>query len=915
MRAHITEGRLREEVPLAAGTRLGPYEIVSPLGAGGMGEVYRARDTRLDRTVAIKVLSSKLTGNADLKARFEREARAISALNHPHICTLHDVGHQDGVDFLVMEYLEGETLSDRLNTCPLPIAQLLKIGIEIADALEKAHRAGIIHRDLKPGNIMLTKSGSKLLDFGLAKPLAAVGVGGPPSGPASVFTSALTRSKPATPLTSAGSILGTMQYMSPEQIEGKEADARSDIFAFGAVLYEMATGKRAFDGKSQISVASAILEKEPEPLATSQPHLPPALDRLIHNCLAKNPDERLQSALDAKLELQWIADAPAPAASPAAAPTKRRAWLEWGAAALALLALAGVWMVRGTAPTTATPARFSIPMGGRKELAIDSTLALAISDDGATLAYVAAESGVTQLYVRPLDKFESTVVPDSEGATFPFFSPDGKWIAFFNQGKLRKTATSGGNSMPICDLPSFLGGVWLPDDTIVAASAGQGLVRVAAAGGEPKRIAIKANLSISAARLFRVPGTEWVGFVNYNPDVQVQALNPNSGELKLVTDNANAHAAEMDRDHLVYFAGGSLWAVAIDPRSMAIKGSPVEVVTGISESNFQPQFAVSQTGMLVFAPASGLSNDPRGATASSQSAGSGQSRNLLFVDRSGKPTKIDLPSEDYVDPAVSPDGKRFAIAVRRVTEQMLAVYDGQRGVLMRLPAGTGGRFAAPVWTPDGKYLMFDAPSPAQHPAIYRVASDGSTPPELVTELPANGHITSIAPNGLAIVQINDPNSSVDLWLLPLNGDHKLEPFRKTPAMERHGSFSPDGQWIAYAANDSGRSEVYVAPVHGVGRWQISTTGGEQPRWVRNGHEIFYRIGTKMMAVTVDTSSGFSASRPLELFDVGFDRGGAVPGYDVLPDGKTFVMTRSEASSPTEIRVIMGWQQELQRTQK
>jgi serine/threonine protein kinase/Tol biopolymer transport system component len=921
---------------LAAGTRLGPYEILAPLGAGGMGEVYRARDMRLGRDVAIKVLPQHLSQDPDLRQRFEREARAISQLNHPHICTLHDVGSEVAVavpaeghageasaprgektDFLVMECLEGETLCDRVRKGALPLEQVLKIGMEVADALDKAHRHGIVHRDLKPGNIMVTRAGAKLLDFGLAKPAALGKAAGSASAP--LLSAAVTMTSPTpqkSPLTNAGSIVGTVQYMSPEQIEGKEADARSDIFAFGAVLYEMATGRRAFAGKSQISVASAILEKDPEPLTASQPHLPVALGRLIRACLAKNPDERLQAARDAKLELQWIVETPAAAGSPAPARKDWREWLAWGVAALALLAVAGVWMARGTPPPVANAARFSIPMGGRKELSVDTTLALAISDDGTKLAYVTAESGVTQLYVRPLDRFESTLIPDSEGATFPFFSPDGQWIAFFNQGKLRRTSTRGGNSILICDLPSFLGGVWLPDDTIVAASAGQGLVRIPASGGEPKRIAIHAKLSISAARLFRVPGTEWIGFVNYIPDVQVLALNPNSGELKVVTENANAHAAQADHDRLIYYAGGSLWAVPMDPRTMTIKGSPVEVVGGVVESNFQPQFVVSQTGALVFAPAaSTLSNDRRGTTDSSTRAGSGQARNLFFVDRSGKPTKVELPPEDYVDPAVSPDGKRFAIAVRRVGEQMLAVYDRQRGVLMRLPAGNGGRFAAPVWTPDGKYLVFDAPGPSHNPAIYRVPADGSTPPELVSELPAYGHITSIAPTGQAVVQINDPNSSMNLWLLALNGDHKLEPFRKTPAMERQGAFSPDGQWIAYAASDSGRSEVYVAPVRGVGRWQISTSGGEQPRWARNGHEIFYRIGTKMMAVTVDTPSGFTASHPLELFDVGFDRGGAVPGYDVLPDGKTFVMTRSESSSPTEIRVIMGWPHELQRTQK
>jgi Tol biopolymer transport system component len=876
---------------------MGPYEIVSPLGAGGMGEVYRARDTRLDRTVAIKVLNAALSASPDLKARFEREARAISQLNHPNICTLHDVGNESGTDYLVMEYLEGESLADRLRKGPFPLDQLVKIGCEIADALDKAHRAGIVHRDLKPGNVMLTKMGAKLLDFGLAKPAAMGALAG--SGSAPLLSAAMTMTSPsphASPLTSAGMLVGTIQYMSPEQLQGIEADARSDIFAFGAVLYEMATGRRAFEGKSQIKVASAILEDQPASLTSLQPAAPAAFEHLIHVCLDKNPDERLQSAHDLKLQLLALGQSEKLASRErGVAPARLLPWAGWAIAALALVALSVVWALHARSPARASLVRFSIAVGGRRELAVDATLALAISEDGTKLAYVAADSGVTHLYVRPLDRLEAMPIAESDGATFPFFSPDGQWIGFFSQGKLRKAPIGGGNSVAICELPSMVGATWMADDTIVVASGGRGLVRVPASGGEPSKIVVQGKDRISPSRPFAIPGSEWIGFTNYVDTARIVAANMRTGELKTLLDNADA--AQFAGDRLVYYASGALWAVPMNTRSMTTTGAAQQITAGVAEINLQPQFAVTPADLLAFAPGTSQDNS---------------TRNLVLVDRAGVATKLDVPAEDYVDPAVAPDGKRFAIAVRRVGDQTLAVFDSERGVLMRLPSG-GLRFAAPVWTPDSKYLVFDAPGPSQHPTLYRVLADGSAPPEAIVELPANGHVTSIAPTGQAVVMINNPATNMDLWLLALDGDHKLKAFRNTPAMERQGSFSPDGAWIAYSANDSGRSEVYVSPIRGAGRWQISVSGGEQPRWSRDGREIFYRLGSKMMLVAVETRAAFSARRPVELFDVGYDRGGAVPGYDSTPDGKVFLMTRSEQPNPTEVHVVMGWLEELKQT--
>jgi Tol biopolymer transport system component len=881
-------------MPVTAGTKLGPYEILAPLGAGGMGEVYRAHDSRLGRDVAIKVLLAHLADDPQLRKRFEREARAVSSLSHPHICVLHDIGHEDGIDFLVMEYLEGETLARRLEKGSLPLGQLLTLGIEITDALDKAHKRGITHRDLKPGNIMLTKSGAKLMDFGLAKASDAA------------FSSASGLSAAATlttPVTSAGTILGTFHYMSPEQIEGKEADARSDIFSFGAVLYEMATGKRAFEGKSQISVASAILEKDPEPISSIQRTAPPALEQVVRTCLAKNPDDRLQTAHDVKLQLRWIAEGSRAAIVAPRAPGGWRArwppatlWATAGLAVACALAL-GFWsgrMARSNLSYGVT--RFSIPLANRQELAVDTTLSVALSPDGRKLAYVVAESGVSRLYLRSLDQFDSVVVPESEGTSFPFFSPDSQWVAFYSQGKLNKATVTGGSPIPICASPSFFGGAWTPDDHIIFAAPGLGLASVPAGGGTPQQLKIAGSKQYSPAHPVMLPGNKWVVFTNYSvPGQELVALELATGEVRSLVNSAQT--GDYVLGHLLYYSAGAVWSAPFDVKTMSVTGAAVVIARGVDQHNLVGQFSASSTGALAYAP---------GVAESS-------GRGVYWVDRKGQARKIDLPAEDYVDPSIASDGKHFVIAVRRMGEQTLAVYDVDRGVLMRMGA-SGARYAAPTWTPDGKELVFDAAGPTLKLGIYRMPADGSAAPQLVHELAANGHVTSVSSQNQAVVMMNDPATVTDLWLLSMKGDHPLQPFRRTPASERLGSFSPDGRWLAYASNESGRSEIYVEPVPGPGgRTQVSSEGGEQPRWSHNGREIFYRIGTKMMAVAVETKPSLIARKPVELFDVRFDRGGAVPGYDVAPEGQMFLMVKSEQPSPTEIRVVIGWPEELPST--
>jgi serine/threonine protein kinase len=873
---------------LSAGSRLGPYEIVAALGAGGMGEVYRARDTRLDRCVAIKILPSHLSCNSELKSRFEREAKTLSSVTHAHICHLYDVGSQAGVEFLVMELLEGETLASRLQRGALPLPELLKIGVQIADALAKAHRLGITHRDLKPANIMLTKGGAKLMDFGLAKPAGL----GPVVTASSSEAMTATMQSPATPISTVGMVVGTIQYMSPEQIEGKEADARSDVFALGAVLYEMAAGRRAFEGKTQLSVISAILHQDPRPISTAQPAASSSLDFVIRTCLAKDPDERYQTAHDVKLQLNWLlqlgGESSPPSPTPLRSPWQMGAFIGLAAAFVIVLALLLFKTTSNQPASPLRPTRFSIALPPGQDLAVDTTQAVVLSPDGAHLAYVAAENGVPHLYIRRLDNFGFVQIPDSEGANFPFFSPNGDWIAFFSQGKLKKAPSDGGNPELICELPTFFGGTWTPRDIIVVAVPSYGLATVPATGGALQKVPINSKEPLYPQGPASIAGGEWIGFTDYyGATRRVMAVNLTSGELRMLLNNAQG--AFYGADQMVYYWAGAMWAIPFDSHKLAIQGSAVQVASGVSEDNFVGEASASGNGVLAYAP---------GAVGNFL-------RNLYLVSRSGVEQKLDVPAAGYIDPAISPDGKRIAIALQYMSAQQLAVFERDRGVLMRIVAN-GALNNAPVWAPDGKSLLFDSVGTSEKRGLYRVAADGSAAPQLLRETTINSHITSIA-GGYAAVMVADPATSADLWLLSMENQSVMRPFKQTPAAERQGTLSPDGRWMAYSSNESGRSEIYVEPVPGPGgRWQISTVGGEQPRWVRNGKEIVYRNGTRMMSAAVQTQPTFAATKPVELFDRKFDRGGAVGGFDVTPDGQTFVMTRAEQSNPTEIRVVVGW---------
>jgi len=869
---------------LTSGTKLGPYQIRSALGAGGMGEVYRARDTRLDRSVAIKILHSHLSTTPELKLRFDREARTLSSLSHPHICSLYDVGKDGDVEFLVMELLEGETLSARLQRGPLPINAVMKLGIEIADALAKAHRLGVIHRDLKPSNIMLTANGAKLMDFGLAK----ANVVNTSTGRSLVELATATLQSPSSPLSSAGTLIGTIQYMAPEQIEGKDADGRSDIFALGLVLYEAVTGRRAFEGKTHLSIASAILQRDPPPITIENPDvgLPP-LEHTIQTCMAKEPDERFQTAHDVKLQLMWLARM-ANSQPGHGKKSFRAGWIAMAALVLALLATI-LFLTTELRNRSAVSAygmtRFSITLPSRQELAVNTGRAVVVSPDGRTLGYVAIENGVSHLFARRFDQFEPVVIPDSEGASFPFFSPNGEWIAFFRQGKLEKAPASGGVPIVIAEVPTFFGATWTPQDVIVVAIPNYGLATVSANGGSLQKVSIATKDIIYPEGPTWLAGGEWIAFTDYLTERRsVMLLKLSTGEMRVLLKNAQA--LSYVRGSVVYYQGGALWAVPFDADQLTIKGNPVQVESGINEENYIDQADMSENGVLAYTP--GPSGD--------------FSRDLYLVDRKGQEQKLDVPAHDYVDPAFSPDGKRIACMFRSTYGQQLAVLDRERGLFTTLAGGMG---AAPAWMPDGKTILFDGVDSHQR-GIFQVAADGGSAPQLVRVTALSSHVTSIA-GEYATLTVSDPATSADLWLLNINNRNDMTAFKSTPATERQGSLSPDGHWLAYASNESGHSEIYVEPVPGPGgRQQISTDGGEEPRWVRNGREITYRNGTKMMSVPVQVQATFRGGKPTELFDRRFDRGFGVAGYDVIPDGQTFVMTRSEHTARTEIRVVMGW---------
>ncbi len=888
---------------LAAGSRLGPYEVLAPLGAGGMGEVYLARDTRLERTVAIKVLPSHLSESAEFRKRFEREAKTISQLSHPHICALYDVGHHDGTDYLVMEYLEGETLADRVAKGALPVEQVLRYGIEIGDALDKAHRQGVIHRDLKPGNVMLTKSGVKLLDFGLAK-FTAPG--------AARLSSATSLPTQAPDLTAEGTILGTFQYMAPEQLEGKEADARTDIFAFGATLYETATGKKAFTGATQASLISAILRDDPQPISQVQPLSPPALDRVVKACLAKDPEERWQSAADLRNELRWIAEggSQVTAVSTGATmslPGRRVRILGLGALLFgsAVIASLATWILKPSpAPPPQPVSRTVIALPPGQRLAGLDRPAVALSPDGRLLAYVAVQGGTQQLYLRPLESLEARPIAGTEGAAGPFFSPDGQWLGFFAGQKLKKAPVSGGAVVTLAEAPDPEGGSWSSQGTIVfAPSKVSALHQLPDGGGTPQPLTRVEKGEVTHRWPAFLPDGKAVLFAYatthgnlVNQQVAVQSVE--TGERRNLV-RLGMYPAYAPSGHLIYVQRGSLMAMPFDPRRLAATGTAVAVVDGVLQASIgASQYSISAAGSLAYVS---------GGVESAQLS-------LVWVTRNGVEQPVAAPARGYAYPRLSPDGLRLAVGVADPGTQ-LWLYDFGRETLTRLTL-EGNLSALPVWTPDGKRIAFASRTDGPLNLFWRLA-DGSGGLERLTTSEYNHTPMSWSPDGqvLAFGEVA-PRTGFDILMLRM-GDRTAQPFLRTPFNESSPRFSPDGRWLAYASDESGRQEIYVQPYPGPGgKWPISADGGREPVWNRNGRELFYRNGDRMMAVEIATQPGFAAGKPRMLFDGPYELTVfAAPNYDVSPDGRRFLMLKHSeqgAAALTQINIVLNWSEELKR---
>ena len=887
---------------LTSGTKLGPYEIQSPLGAGGMGEVYRARDTRLDRTVAIKVLASHLSASPELKQRMEREARAISSLNHPNICHLYDIGSQDGTDFLVMEFLEGETLADRLRKGAMPLGEILKIGIAIAEALAIAHRQGIVHRDLKPGNVMLTPGGAKLMDFGLAKPLGLTTVA---SGSVPSFTALPTMSGPSpmTPLTTAGSIIGTIQYMSPEQIEGKEADARSDIFAFGAVLYEMAAGKRPFEGKSQISLASSILEKDPEPVSALKPQTPIAFEHVVTTCLQKNPEERFQTAHDIKLELQWIAkERPGPVAV-AAEPSPARNPLGWAAAvvvALLLGSVAGFLLHRPNSPAASIRTVIGPPPNAAFRLTDDAAGPPVLSPDGGTLAFTASDQqGKNGLWVRSMNSVEARALAGTDSAIFPFWSPDSRSVGFFVDGKLKTIDVNGGSEVVVCDALLGRGGTWAANGVIVFSPGPIGpLMQVSASGGSPVEITKVDPQKHSSHRWpFSLPDGKHFLYLALNHDrtqsandaIYYASLDGRENKLLLHTQSSAVYADGF----LLFSRGDQLMTQPFDPANGTLSGEAQAVAKGVisDATTWHTDVSAADNGVLVFG-----------------SGGSGDVQ-LVWLDRKGN--QVGVAADKFTSlrfATISPQGDRVALQIDSGTNDIW-VLDPARGVRTRLTFGPVSN-NSPVWSADGKWLSYFSLRDRKS-TIYRKPSDGSGTEELLLTDDRGVYPTDWSRDGKTLIYQRGPlGGPFDLWLLPLEGERKP---RMLLAHAGDGRLSPDGHWLAYDSIESGSAEVYVVPFGGgEGKWQVSPNGGYLPLWSGDGKELHYLDGTSsIQAVPVKPAGAalqFGAPQTLvsRLTIL------SIPFFDVTPDGKKILVARVAQQVSPSVTVVTNFTDGLKK---
>ncbi|MGE3843632.1 MAG: protein kinase [Vicinamibacterales bacterium] len=881
----------------APGVRIGAYEIVELLGEGGMGEVYKALDTRLDRSVAIKVLPEHLAADAELLQRFKREARALAALSHPHICQIYDVGSHNGVHYLVMEYVEGETLAQRLTQGALPLDRALPLAIQVADALDKAHRTGIVHRDLKPANVMLTKAGVKLLDFGLAK-----------LAPQSESLGRGRLSEVSTghaPLTGTGSILGTFHYMAPEQLDGGNVDARADIFSFGALVYEAITGRRAFEGASQASVIAAILERTPPPLSALMPVVPKALDRIITTCLAKDPDDRWQTARDVSRELRWLASGvTAPEAVPVAvrrAPPRRGVLI----AGIGLLTAA---LVAALVPAIAHWREVKVPaqeVRFRVDVAPRFDDTVVISPDGRMLAFDGIVDGKWQLWVRPLDSLEARPLNGTDGAIYPFWSPDSRSLGFFADGKLKRISVDGGPPQTLAAAPEPRGGTWGRDGVIVfAPSLSGGLARVPAAGGEVAAATTLRSGEISHRFPAFLPDGRHVLFLTAMSNAPSALFVGAVGdELHKRLFTSESTAIYSSNGYVLFRREGALVAQRFSLASLDVEGDPLPVSDRVGSGPNIGSVAVSasDSGAIVFR----------------DREGQGGPRRLVWFDRTGRELG-ELPGElvgPVNSPDLSPDGQQVAFHTTFTANIDVFIANLARGTRSRLTTGVSAD-QFPIWSPDGRSIVFNSQRRGSFD-LYRLPPGGDVEPEVLLENPGTTMPSSWSPDGRLILYTQlHSDTGFDVYALPLDGDRTPAAVAKRPHDEANAQLSKDMRWVAYESNESGRFEIVVQPFGGAGpKWQVSTDGGQAPRWRADGRELFYvtpdgtLMGVPMEPSSDGTSMQSGTAVPLVKGQVWVraNTTAARGQYAVTPDGLRFLAVVSNDEMPPAITVVLNWQ--------
>ena len=897
---------------LKLGAKLGPYEIQSAIGAGGMGEVYRALDTNLGRLVAIKILPEAFAHDPERLARFEREAKTLASLNHPNIAQIHGLEKGAGTTALVMELVEGPTLAERIADRPMDFDEALPIAKQIAEALRDAHDRGIVHRDLKPSNIKVRADGTvKVLDFGLAKALEV--------DPGSTGTSeSPTITSPA--MTRLGVILGTAAYMSPEQARGHHADKRSDLWAFGCVLYEMLAGTRAFRGEDVADTLAVVLRDEP--LWSALPAtVPPAIVALMRACLEKNHQRRVGDVSTAQFIFDHAVDVQAPVPARALARAHRTASLLMATGATAVLAACVAWLVKPASVPSQPLARFTIPLPTGVRFSNTGVHAVALSADGRRLVYTAN----LRLYLRTMDQLDPTPIRGTEGTGAaagrgPFFSPDGQWIGFWQDGQIKKISTTGGSPVALCAAENPWGASWTSDNTILygqSVGSGAGIWRVSSEGGKPEHL-VKLEAGQVAQGPEMLPGGRAIVFtlarradLGNTPQIVVQSLD--SGTRHVVLERG-ADARYVPTGHLVYALDGTLLAVPFDLTTLAVRGPALPLLDDVAQQNVTAQFTISSQGALVYVP-----KDALGGQSPAQ-------RTLVWVDRHGREEPMKTPPRAYVHPRLSPDGTRVALDVRD-QEADIWIWDLVRERLTRLTFGpTFEQYG--IWTPDGRDVIFSSAQfggPTAARSLFRRSADGTGTVEQLTQSDFAQFPSSVTPDGTALIfrQHTAPKlgtaTGMDLLLLPLQGDRRLRPLVQTPAVELNAEMSSDGRWLAYQSNETGRDEIYVRPFPNVdsGKWLVSTSGGTQPLWARNGRELFFESNGALMRVPLTMGSTFEAGTPAKLIDGPQSYG--LPGrmYDVSPDGRRFLMIKEiggvdEVPPSARLILVQNWTEELKR---